>query len=286
MKLASFEALWGLEGSLEEQLDGVKGRGYDGVEGGVPHFLARLGVIRQDEVADFPHVLADSGLLYIPMVFTYDSLLSNRWDGVVFDDGLSHADSFKAQVDDAMKYDPVQITSHSGSDAMDLAAAVEFFEMALEVERDTGVKIGHETHRWRILFSPFAWRDIHRELPDVRTVADLSHWVNVCERLPVDLVEELDSCIASSIHIHARVGHPEGPQVNDPRAPENDRFVAWHEDAWRRVLEHRRDDAPDLVTYNPEYGPAPYLPSTPYDQRPLADLNQVRLWTRERVERT
>ena len=279
----TFEPMWGLTGTLEERLRGIRERGYDGVEVGLPEFMARLGDIRPEEVPDFPHLLRDLDLAYLPMIFTHEPEFSARWGGMAIEPGTTHAATFRQQVEAAASYEPLQMTSHSGSDAMTLGEAVEFFETALEVEREVGVPIGHETHRMRILYSPFVWREVHRELPELRTVADISHWVNVCERLPDDLDDILSSCAASAVHIHGRVGHPEAPQVTDPRAPENEQFVQWHEQWWRRMLEHRLRSGADVATFDPEYGPAPYLPSLPFTDAPVTDLIEIRLWGLDRV---
>ena len=244
----TFEPMWGLTGTLEQRLRGIKQRGYDGVEVGLPEFMARLGDIQPEEVPDFPHLLRDLDLGYLPMIFTYEPEFSARWGGMAIEADATHASTFQQQVEAAAEYEPLQMTSHSGSDAMTLGEAVEFFETALKVESEVGVPIGHETHRMRILYSPFVWRDVHRELPEFRTVADISHWVNVCERIPDDLDDIFSSLAASAIHIHGRVGHPEAPQVTDPRAPENEQFVRWHEQWWRKdprasppVRRRRRD---------------------------------------------
>ena len=79
MQLMNFEAMWGLTGTLAERLQGIKDRGYDGVEAGLPEFMARLGDIETREVADFRHILDDLELAYIPMIFTYEPEFADRW---------------------------------------------------------------------------------------------------------------------------------------------------------------------------------------------------------------
>lgn len=283
MQLMNFEPMWGLTGTLAERLQGIKDRGYDGVEVGLPEFMARLGEIEKHEVADFPHILDDLELAYLPMIFTYEEDFSDRWGGMEIESSATHAATFQQQVEAAAAYAPIQMTAHSGSDAMTLSAAVAFFEAALAVENDVGIRIGHETHRMRILYSPFVWRDVHQELPDLRTVADISHWVNVCERIPDDLEDLFLSCTTAAIHIHGRVGHPEGPQVSDPRASEHLHLVEWHERWWRSILADAIESGSEIVTFDPEYGPPPYLPTLPYTGAPVADLKEIRLWARERI---
>jgi len=56
-------------------------------------------------------------------------------------------------------------------------------------------------------------------VPELLLCADLSHFVVVTETHPADwkLTEAIDALADRVIHIHARVGYEEGPQVNDPR---------------------------------------------------------------------
>jgi hypothetical protein len=43
-----------------------------------------------------------------------------------------------------------------------------------------------------------------------------------------DQNETINLALSRTGHIHARIGHPEGPQVNDPRAPEWKNIVDTH----------------------------------------------------------
>ena len=62
-------------------------------------------------------------------------------------------------------------------------------------------------------------------IPDLRFTLDISHWCNVHESLLADQQETIDLVLPRVNHVHARIGHQEGPQVNDPRAPEWDNAV-------------------------------------------------------------
>jgi len=71
-------------------------------------------------------------------------------------------------------------------------------------------------------------------------------------------------------HIHARIGHPEGPQVNDPRAPEWDAAVKAHFAWWDKVAERKKKEG-NVMTVLTEFGPPDYMPTLPYTRQPLAD---------------
>ena len=70
-------------------------------------------------------------------------------------------------------------------------------------------------------------------------------------------------------HIHARIGHPEGPQVNDPRAPEWDDAVKAHFAWWDKIVEKKTKA--EVLTVLTEFGPPDYMPTLPYTRQPLAD---------------
>lgn len=130
--------------------------------------------------------------------------------------------------------------------------------------------ICHETHRSRILFAAPVARQFIERLPDLKITFDVSHWCNVSESYLQDQEETLSLTLDRVEHIHARIGHPEGPQVNDPRAPEWDEAVKTHFAWWDKIVERkRREGSP--VTFLTEFGPPDYMPTTPYTRQPLAD---------------
>ena len=70
---------------------------------------------------------------------------------------------------------------------------------------------------------------------------------------------------------HARVGSAEAIQVNDPSAPEHQAIVETYETWWNEIwTTQAKRGTPVLI--EPEFGPAPYLPTAPHTNWPLADL--------------
>ena len=156
--------------------------------------------------------------------------------------------------------------------------AEEFFTRALAWQQEKGYTVYHETHRKRFLHSPWVarrfmprWpllsistyistlstlscyvhylRYLHylsilstlARFPDMKMVADLSHWVCVAETDPSDpdLTAVIERFAGQMLHTHCRwgqsspshnivycihnvplfrVGYDHGPQVPDPRA--------------------------------------------------------------------
>ncbi|MDZ7935111.1 MAG: TIM barrel protein, partial [Emticicia sp.] len=115
---------------------------------------------------------------------------------------------------------PLYINCHSGKDFFTYEQSKLFIDHTTEVSAKTGIKICHETHRGRIMFAAHITRNFIEKNPDLRLTLDISHWCNVHESLLEDQAETVAMALERVEHLHARIGHQEGPQVNDPRAPE------------------------------------------------------------------
>ena len=109
-----------------------------------------------------------------------------------------------------------------------------------------------------------------QKIPGLRITFDVSHWCNVSESLLADQQETVNLAIQRTDHIHARIGHPEGPQVNDPRAPEWEPAVKAHFSWWDAIVAIKKQQG-ELLTVLTEFGPPDYMPTLPYTRQPLAD---------------
>jgi sugar phosphate isomerase/epimerase len=157
----------------------------------------------------------------------------------------------------------VSISSQSGRDFFYRNNGVEadrFFSRALEIEKEIGVRVVHETHRHRLLFAPFLAASAVERFPEIRLLGDLSHYAVVCEANcgDAELEAAVEGIVESVRHVHLRVGYAEGPQVRDPRAPDAAGQLAGHARWWAKVWAraHRRGDA--VVTATPEFLLPPY----------------------------
>lgn len=252
MQLAVFRALWGMTGAFEQQIERIVEAGYDGIEGSI-------GATSLD-AAQFCEQVAGQGLKLIMAA------------------AVESTDALEPTLKALAEYQPIKIGLHSGRDHMTRDEGRAYFEEALRVEQEIGVPVSHETHRGRMFFTPWDTAFYLREFPDLKIVADYSHWVNVCERLPDDQHDALDLANSRTFHIHARVGYEEGPQVPDPSAPEYAAQLAWHEKQWTAIIGARQAAGDALLTVTPEYGPPNYLHTLPHTNVPVADLWSVCAW--------
>ena len=95
-------------------------------------------------------------------------------------------------------------------------------------------------------------------------------------------MEIIQRCAERCIHMHARVGYPEGPQVADPRAPESQMYLEAHEHWWDIIWDSQATRGMEVSTLTPEYGPPPYLQILPYTAAPVANLWEICRWQAER----
>jgi hypothetical protein len=251
MKLLVFRALWGMTGPTAEQIERIAAAGYDGIEGAPPEDMPR---------ADFLRRLDEYHLKLI---------LGAQVDA---------RDQLEPTLKRLADYGPLKIGLHSGRDHFSRDEGRVYFETALRLEDDIRIPVGHETHRGRMFFSPWDTAFYLREFPALRIVADYSHWVNVCERLPNDQADALELANQRAIHIHGRVGYEEGPQVPDPAAREYAAQLEWHETHWQRIRQLHQERGADALTFTPEYGPPRYLHTLPHTDQPVADLWAICLW--------
>ena len=244
---------WGFEGSLDAYCDKVKKAGYDGIEIWWP--MEKAG---QDEL------FSTLKKYNLEVGFLCGAQQSNYSEHLQYFKLMTNA----AATNTIQK--PLYINCHSGRDFFSYEENKTFIDHTTQLTKATGVAIYHETHRSRILFAAPVAKQYIQKIPELRITFDVSHWCNVSESLLQDQQETLALAIERADHIHARIGHPEGPQVNDPRAPEWEAAVKAHLAWWDEIVS-RKKKAGERLTILTEFGPADYMPTMPYTRQPLAD---------------
>jgi sugar phosphate isomerase/epimerase len=252
--LMIFATNWGFSGSWDEFCSRIKTAGYEGTELWYPGDEAQ----RKELFAALKKYNLKIGFLV----------------GGSDRDPEKHYQQFKTGLEGAVSQKPVYINCHSGKDHFSFDQNKRFIELATSLSKNSGVPIYHETHRGRILYAAPVTRQYMEKLPDMRVTLDVSHWCNVHESLLEDQTETLAMTLDRVDHIHARIGHAEGPQVNDPRAPEWKDAVQSHFAWWDKIVERKKKEG-KLMTFLTEFGPVDYMPALPYTRQPLADQWEI-----------
>jgi sugar phosphate isomerase/epimerase len=244
---------WGWGGSLDTFCAAAKKEGYDGIEMWWPN-----------ETKDQKELFA---------ALEKHNLEIGYLCGSGHKDPVINFENFKKAINASSTQSPkkpLYINCHSGKDFFTYEQSKLFIDHTTEVSAKTGIKICHETHRGRILFAAHIARNFIEKNPALRLTLDISHWCNVHESLMEDQTETVALSLERVEHLHARIGHQEGPQVNDPRAPEWESAVK-AQNAWRDKVLERKMKAGETMTILTEFGPPNYLPTLPYTQQPVAD---------------
>lgn len=239
---------WGFPGDTDSFCKKAKKEGYDGIEVWVPAEEKARSELRQ--------IVEANGLLL--------GLLAGGSDSVF----QKHQEQFSSAIKAATAMKPVYINCHSGRDYFSFDQNKQLVDITTKANNDTGVPIYHETHRGRALFAAHITRNFAEKIKELRLTFDVSHWCNVHESLLADQTETLDIVLPRVDHIHARIGHPEGPQVNDPRAPEWLNAVNAHFSWWDNVIGRKKKEG-KMMTILTEFGPPDYMPTLPYTRQPL-----------------
>jgi sugar phosphate isomerase/epimerase len=264
MKILYFRSVWGMDDcpTFEARFKKIKAGGFDGVELDVPLDLETCQRARQ--------LLDETGLAVVAQQW--------RTGGKTV---TEHMSSFEQQYARALALKPLYLNSHTGCDHFTLEENLAIFDHANALAKKHGMEVYHETHRGRALFSAPAAMKFLDARPQLKLVADFSHWCCVHESLLADQPERVERAAQCAHAIHARVGHAEGPQIPDPRdplwQPNLEANLAW----WQSIAAHRRAEGCAFLPVCPEFGPAPYMTLLPHSHQPIADLWEINCFMRD-----
>lgn len=265
-KVLFFQTDWGNQLSWNDFCERAKTSGYDGLEIWLPS--------GSDDQKDLKAALKKHGLLL--------NLLHGTHKGLPFQESL---ELYKKGLEALMLWKPVLINSQTGSDFFSLEQNKAFIEVANTLSSQYNIPVYHETHRGRFSYNLPDTNTYLNLIPDLKLTLDISHWMVVHE----SLLEGKDALLSTvkdrSHHIHARIGHAEGPQVNDPQAPEWNKALERHLGIWEEVIRNSWKKHKGVFTVTTEFGPADYMPTLPYTRIPVTDQWQANVYMMKRLKK-
>ena len=229
-------------------------RGYVGVETNPLMFGERVDEARS--------VIEDHGLKFLARAHTFGRTVD------------AHLDFVKRTVDLSHAFGTPHVIVQSGADNFTDAEIDAYFNASANLEADSGFRFAHESHRGCILYSPWVAARVLDRFPEIWLASDYSHYVLVAERYLEWEGDILERCAPRTLHIDARIGTPEMPQVADPRVPEAEAAVTAFVGFWDQI---RAASPAEVLTVVPEFGPPPYAPTN------SADLDDICEWTKDRL---
>ncbi|NCD70856.1 sugar phosphate isomerase/epimerase [Mucilaginibacter agri] len=257
-KLLILAPFWGFAGTIMQFAEKAKNSGFDGFE------------IAWGDARDKLPQVAEAAAKY-DLKFGF---LTNCSEG----DPQKYFDTYKNDLEKIVSQKiakPLYVNSQTGRDFFPFEENCKYIEFAKKLSDSSGIPIYHETHRSRMLFAAHIAQPFIQKYKDISLTLDISHWCCVHETMLADLAPFVDSAIAHAHHIHARIGHPEGPQVNHPAAPEWANVVEQHLKWWDKVIAQRIKAGAKYQTILTEFGPATYMPTLPFTQQPVSDQWEV-----------
>ncbi|MES2316349.1 MAG: sugar phosphate isomerase/epimerase [Pseudomonadota bacterium] len=254
MQILIFAPHWGSNDLAPEVfIERVQSAGFDGIEMSLP--------LEPDARDRWCELIAGAGL----------KLIAQQWETVFHPAFDEHHAALARYLENACAARPLFVNSHTGKDFYKREQNLALIALADSIAAAHGVRIVHEIHRSRFSGHPMLLLPYLAQLPGLELTADLSHWCCACESLLEDQPQTLAATIPHVRHIHARVGHAQGPQAGDFRAPEHAAALAAHLGWWDRIVAQRKAAGAASITLTPEFGPAPYTQALPYSGAPVSD---------------
>ncbi|GGW49458.1 sugar phosphate isomerase/epimerase family protein [Arenibacter certesii] len=264
-KLLFFQTDWGNQISIDEFCERAKSSGYDGIETWFP-----WDVKKQEELKS---ALKKHDLLVI--------FLHGTNKGLPFKQGLK---KFKEELNTILEWKTILVNCHTASDFYSKKQNSDIINAANRLSVEHNVPVYHETHRGRFSYSLPETNLYLSSIPELKLTLDISHWMVVHESLLEGKDHLLKTVKNRSNHIHASVGHAEGPQVNDPKAPEWERAMERHLEIWEEVIKKGWEKHQGVFTVTTEFGPADYMPTLPYTKAPLSDQWRANVFIMESLK--
>lgn len=264
-QLKVFHSLWGFRGTWHEAIARAKASGFDGLEVNLLHQsigdsdpLQVIDALQESQLGLIVELI--TGGDYVP-----DLNVTPEQHLAELSENLPRAEHLK----------PERITLITGSDSWSEALQDDFLEAVLDLVETCSIPVSLETHRSRSLFNPWAITNRLQKHSRLRLTADLSHWCAVSERLMIPELELVSAMADRVDHIHARVGHAQGPSVSHPFAPEANEALEAHRRCWALFVDNQKTRGVQQPTITPEFGPDGYLPTLPFTGMPVADLLEI-----------
>ena len=264
-KVLFFQTDWGNQLSWDAFCERAKTAGYDGIEVWMPS--------DPDGQEMLKTALKKHGLLV--------NFLHGTNKGLSFQESL---ENYKKGLEALMPWNPFLINCHTGSDFFTTEENKAFIDAANTISARYNIPVYHETHRGRFSYNLPDTNKYLALIPDLKLTLDISHWMVVHESLLEGKDELLTNILKRSNHIHARIGHAEGPQVNDPKAPEWANALKRHLGIWEGIIRKGWKEHKGVFTVTTEFGPTDYMPALPYTRVPVSDQWQANVFMMEALK--
>ena len=235
MKLLMLCPQWGsTDLPLEDFFIKVKESGYDGIDTWMPENI--------NERKNFISLLAKYQLVIVSH--------QHQANGNTIKEFCKSLEYYLSL---SLECNPLLINSHSGRDYFSLDDQLRVIDTVEEFSIKNNIVVAHETHRGHLGYSPYNAMELFNQRPNMKITADFSHWVCVTESWLENSSAILEEAIKRTMHVHARVGYTQGPQIPDPRLHEWVKPVDFFMDVWKRIFDYQKSINAEFLTVTPEF---------------------------------
>lgn len=179
---------------------------------------------------------------------------------------------------------PLFISTQTGREYFAGEQIASCLDICRQISMQSGIPIYQETHRNKWSYAAHVVKPILEKYPDTLLTFDVSHWFCVSESYLEDQQPAVEKALIHSRHIHARVGHTEGPQVYEPVSPEYTLALNAHLAIWDRYVQLRKEAGAASCTITPEFGPPPYLVFANRSGNPQQEQWRLNLWMKDLLQ--
>ncbi|GAA4804649.1 hypothetical protein GCM10023231_37210 [Olivibacter ginsenosidimutans] len=179
---------------------------------------------------------------------------------------------------------PLFLSIQTGREFFSIPEIEACIQVCTDMQDKHNIAIYQETHRNKWSYAAHITGAVLRQHQALCLTLDISHWYCVSESYLLDQQETVQLAVKHARHIHARVGHTEGPQVIDPAFDEYREALDHHLQIWDMWIAHMTSLQKTFCTITPEFGPPPYLSVAGRALDPLQEQWRLNLWIKNLLQ--
>ena len=176
---------------------------------------------------------------------------------------------------------PLFISAQTGREFFTLDEIQGCLQLCDKIQEEYGTAIYQETHRNKWSYAAHVVGPVLEKNENVQLTFDVSHWFCVSESYLEDQQAAVNETINHTRHIHARVGHTEGPQVWDPANEEYAEALQQHLLIWDKCVALAKQENRAYFSITPEFGPPPYMAKGNREISLVKEQWRLNLWMKD-----
>lgn len=180
---------------------------------------------------------------------------------------------------------PLFISAQTGREFFSLQQTEECLHVCNEISLQSGIPVYQETHRNKWSYAAHVVAPVLKKNAAINLTLDVSHWYCVSESYLADQQQAVNLAVAHAKHLHARVGHTQGPQVIHPAMPAYKEALDAHLQVWDKYVKKIKKSGAQVCTITPEFGPPPYLTAGSSQKQAQRQQWELNVWMKNFLQK-